>query len=99
MPLIDIFDGCWMGQERILETELATPTLQAACPRIAQLGGDGRLRAALGAGLGRVLGRQTLKVQLNAGGGGCFPLHFDSDRVVRGRARPATSWTQYRNHR
>lgn len=60
-----------------------------ASPRLAQLWGDAQLCDRLDAGVmggeGR-LHRQTLKAQLNAGGGACFPLHFDSDRAVDGRA-------------
>jgi len=29
--------------------------------------------------------RQTMKIQLNAGDGACFPYHFDSDRAVDSR--------------
>ena len=29
---------------------------------------------------------QMLKAQLNAGDGACFPMHFDSDRAIDGRA-------------
>lgn len=35
------------------------------------------------------LARQTLKVQLNAGGGACFPLHYDSDRALDPRVLTA----------
>ena len=28
---------------------------------------------------------QAIKLQVNAGGGGCFPMHCDSDELLDGR--------------
>jgi hypothetical protein len=44
-------------------------------------GADGAVAAGGGSGRHR-LARHTMKVQFNAGGGGCFPYHFDTDPAL-----------------
>ena len=76
-----------LAKHAIFETEpMEHAALEAACPWLLRLGRDGRLSAGLSDALSSgPLGRQTMKVQLNAGGGACFPYHFDSDRAVDSR--------------
>jgi len=55
---------------------------------LSRIQGGAALRAAVGAGLpgaGGALDTQGVKAQVNEGGGGCFPVHLDSDRSVDGR--------------
>jgi hypothetical protein len=75
-----------LAKHAIFETELHDASLRAACPWLSQLAGDRLLSAGLTEALrGRRLARQTMKIQLNAGGGACFPYHYDSDRAVDSR--------------
>lgn len=62
---------------------------RAACPRLTRLYEDDGLARGLERGLGERLGRRTIKVQVNGGGGACFPLHFDSDPALDGRVATA----------
>ena len=72
-----------LEKDRIFEAELTAPRAEA--PFLTRLWAAAALRERLSALLGRTLRRQTLKVQLNGGGGACFPLHFDSDPLLDDR--------------
>ncbi|KAK7253835.1 hypothetical protein SO694_00002732 [Aureococcus anophagefferens] len=72
-----------LEKDRIFEAELTAPRAEA--PFLTRLWAAAALRERLSALLGRTLGRQTLKVQVNGGGGACFPLHFDSDPLLDDR--------------
>lgn len=75
-----------LAKRAIFETELRDPSLRAACPWLSQLATDNLLSAGLTDALqGRQLPRWTIKIQLNSGGGACFPFHFDSDRALDSR--------------
>ena len=67
-------------KNNIFETEIgAHEEARDAAPHLATLYGDRTLRDRLRACVGGPLRSQSLKVQLNHGNGGCFPLHFDGD--------------------
>ena len=72
-----------LEKDRIFEAELTAPRAEA--PFLTRLWAAAALRERLSALLGRTLRRQTLKVQVNGGGGACFPLHFDSDPLLDDR--------------
>lgn len=75
-----------LAKRGIFETELHDASLRAACPWLSHLASDELLSAGLADALeGRRLPRWTIKVQLNGGGGACFPYHFDSDRNLDSR--------------
>ncbi|KAK9826372.1 hypothetical protein WJX81_004197 [Elliptochloris bilobata] len=70
----------------ILEAELLDPAVQAVAPLVAELQADATLRTMLSLLLPRLrLDSQAIKLQVNEGGGGCFPMHCDSDEEVDGR--------------
>lgn len=71
-----------LAKRAIFETELHDATLRAVCPWLSQLASDDLLGAGLNDALGRQLTWWTMKIQLNGGGGACFPYHFDSDREL-----------------
>ena len=65
-------------KNNIFETEIgAHEDARRAAPHLATLYNDRTLRDRLRACVGGPLRSQSLKVQLNHGSGGCFPLHFD----------------------
>ena len=67
-------------KNNIFETELgAHEDARTAAPHLARLYADNTLRGRLRECVGGPLRSQSLKVQLNHGNGGCFPLHFDGD--------------------
>lgn len=75
-----------LEKTNIFETELgAHEAARAAAPRLDELYRDAALRDRLRACVGGPLRSQSLKVQLNHGGGGCFPLHFDGDPALDDR--------------
>jgi hypothetical protein len=74
-----------LAKRGIFETELHDPSLRAACPWLSRLASDDLLSAGLSDALGRQFPRWTIKIQLNGGGGACFPYHFDSDRELDAR--------------
>ena len=74
-----------LAKRGIFEAGLDGAAAREACPWLRRLVQNDAIRLRLGALLGARLERMTLKVQLNGGGGACFPLHFDSDPTVDGR--------------
>ncbi|EFJ50827.1 hypothetical protein VOLCADRAFT_88147 [Volvox carteri f. nagariensis] len=62
------------------------PRGQAAAPLCASLNSDRTLATLLSLFLPQLtLDAQAIKLQYNAGGGGCFPMHYDSDELLDGR--------------
>ena len=86
--------GCtkYLEKSNVWEAEGADPAVLADCSALAAVGNDLALvdrlnelgMASCGAGRHRLV-RQTTKVQFNAGGGGCFPYHFDTDPALDAR--------------
>ena len=75
-----------LPKQFILEAELQLAETQARAPLCARLQQDAALRTMLNLLLpGLRLERQAVKLQVNGGGGGCFPLHFDTAQGVDGR--------------
>ncbi|KAK3263650.1 hypothetical protein CYMTET_27559 [Cymbomonas tetramitiformis] len=79
-----------LEKERIWEMDPqsnpAWPEIQSTAPSFSALSYDDHLTRALDANLrGMRFTSQALKLQLNEGRGGSFPLHFDSDRELDGR--------------
>ena len=69
-----------LEKTNIFETEIgAHEEARDAAPHLARLYADTTLRDRLRDCVGGPLRSQSLKVQLNHGNGGCFPLHFDGD--------------------
>jgi hypothetical protein len=91
----------------IYEAELIQPETQAIAPMCSVLQNDDSLRKALSPALqnkpstttaaaaaaSRYLSHQAIKLQWNAGDGGCFPMHFDTDASVDNRVITAI-WYQ-----
>jgi 2OG-Fe(II) oxygenase superfamily len=91
----------------IYEAELMQPETQALAPMCSLLQLDSNLRKALSPALeqpltsspsttapaSRHLSHQAIKLQWNAGDGGCFPMHFDTDASVDNRVITAI-WYQ-----
>ncbi|KAJ3140899.1 hypothetical protein HK100_008438 [Physocladia obscura] len=88
-----------IAKPNIGELDLSFGVISAALPRLGQFAEDGGLIAQLSCNddgdssnladnrLPFVLATQTVKAQINFGGGACFPMHVDSDgdgRVVTG---------------
>ena len=64
-------------------------------PVFAELARDRSLLTMAELGMTLGLHRQAVKLQYNAGAGGCFPMHFDSDQELeegwlKGRTHPIT---------
>ncbi|MEW5299680.1 MAG: hypothetical protein WDW36_002670 [Sanguina aurantia] len=76
-----------LEKEHILEAELTLDTaIQEAAPLCADLAADRTLAIMLSLLAPQLsLGSQAAKLQYNCGGGGCFPLHFDSDESLDAR--------------
>ena len=73
-------------KNNIFETEIgAHEEARDAAPHLATLYNDRTLRDRLRDCVGGPLRSQSLKVQLNHGNGGCFPLHFDGDPLLDDR--------------
>ncbi|KAI3428529.1 hypothetical protein D9Q98_007352 [Chlorella vulgaris] len=67
----------------IWEAELMQQATQDLAPLCAQLQNDATLRVMLNLLMPELsLQSQAIKLQYNAGGGGCFPMHFDTDAAV-----------------
>jgi hypothetical protein len=79
----------YLEKSNVWEAEGADPAVLADCNALAAFENDlafvHRLNelgmASCGGGRHRLV-RQTTKVQFNAGGGGCFPYHFDTDPAL-----------------
>lgn len=71
----------------IHEAELTLDSgVQSAAPLCASLHRDRTLATLLSLFLPQLtLDAQAIKLQYNAGGGGCFPIHTDSDELLDGR--------------
>ena len=65
----------------IYEAELLQPETQALAPMCSLLQHDSTLRKALSPAFSTPLD-QAIKLQWNAGDGGCFPMHFDTDAAI-----------------
>ena len=73
-------------KNNIFETEIgAHEEARVNAPHLATLYADKTLRDRLRDCVGGPLRSQSLKVQLNHGNGGCFPLHFDGDPALDDR--------------
>ncbi|KAL4439271.1 hypothetical protein ABPG77_004173 [Micractinium sp. CCAP 211/92] len=81
-----------LEKEHVFEAELLLPQTQALAPLAAQLQGDSTLRVMLSVLMPELrLGSQAIKLQYNAGHGGSFPMHFDTDASVDSR-KVTTIW-------
>ena len=72
-------------KNNITETEIGAHEEARDAPHLATLYADRTLRDRLVQCVGGPLRSQSLKVQLNHGNGGCFPLHFDGDPLLDDR--------------
>ncbi|GIL47056.1 hypothetical protein Vafri_3886 [Volvox africanus] len=74
-------------KSHIHEAELTLDSgIQAAAPLCAALNSDRTLATLLSLFLPQLtLDSQAIKLQYNAGSGGCFPMHYDSDEQLDGR--------------
>ena len=77
----------YLEKSNIWEAELADTKLMSDCPALTAVEHDKSLVAHLNRrGLSQskyhCLQNHSTKVQYNAGGGGCFPLHFDTDPAL-----------------
>jgi len=84
-----------LAKARVLEQE-AQDVPEGMAPHLRAMQFDGSLCTLLNVMLatppGRELRGQAVKAQLNEGGGGCFPLHFDSDVALDGRRVTALNY-------
>ncbi len=76
-----------LEKEHIHEAELTLdPSVQAKVPLCAELNQDRTLPIMLSLLMPQLsLDSQAIKLQVNSGSGGSFPLHVDSDASVDGR--------------
>ncbi|KAF8068329.1 EGLN3 [Scenedesmus sp. PABB004] len=76
-----------LAKAAIMEAELSLDAaVRRAAPLLAQLDGDRTLATMLSLLLPALrLESHAIKLQHNEGGGGCFPMHFDSDDGLDGR--------------
>ncbi|KAG1675869.1 hypothetical protein FOA52_001526 [Chlamydomonas sp. UWO 241] len=76
-----------LEKAHIYEAELSLdPAVQQSAPLCAQLDADRSLAVLLSIFLPQLtLDEQAIKLQVNTGAGGCFPMHFDSDETLDGR--------------
>ncbi|GAX82564.1 hypothetical protein CEUSTIGMA_g9990.t1 [Chlamydomonas eustigma] len=74
-------------KHHIHEAELTLDhNIQSMAPVCSQLNNDRSLPVMLNLFMPKLtLESQAIKLQVNSGGGGCFPCHFDSDEQVDGR--------------
>lgn len=76
----------YLEKRSVHEADLLEPETVAATPVFAELQSDTGLRTMLSILMPHLrLSSQAIKLQYNAGGGGCFPIHFDSDERVDAR--------------
>lgn len=81
-----------LEKSHVWEAELMLADTQALAPLAAQLQRDSTLRVLLSVLLPELnLHSQAIKLQCNAGHGGCFPMHFDTDASVDTR-KVTTIW-------
>eukprot|EP00878_Enallax_costatus_P041821 GHUV01048715.1.p1 GENE.GHUV01048715.1~~GHUV01048715.1.p1 ORF type:complete len:312 (+),score=59.69 GHUV01048715.1:317-1252(+) len=73
-----------LPKSQIQEAELTfDPSVRQAAPLVAQLNDDRSLCTMLSLFIPQLrLEEQAIKLQYNEGGGGCFPMHFDSDEQL-----------------
>eukprot|EP00877_Chromochloris_zofingiensis_P012138 jgi/Chrzof1/7178/Cz02g13280.t1 len=83
-----------LEKSSIYEAELTLDAaVQQAAPLFAKLQQDGTLQTMLNLFLPQLsLDSHAIKLQYNAGTGGCFPMHFDSDEQLDGRCVTAISY-------
>uniref|UniRef100_A0A383WJL7 Fe2OG dioxygenase domain-containing protein n=1 Tax=Tetradesmus obliquus TaxID=3088 RepID=A0A383WJL7_TETOB len=76
-----------LAKSQVMEAELTLEAaVREAAPLVAQLDADRRLATMLNLFLPQLrLDSAAIKMQHNEGGGGCFPMHFDSDELLDGR--------------
>ncbi|KAG2500910.1 hypothetical protein HYH03_001669 [Edaphochlamys debaryana] len=76
-----------LEKAHVHEAELSLDSgIQAAAPLCTSLNQDLTLGTLLSLMLPQLtLDTQMIKLQYNSGGGGCFPIHFDSDEQLDGR--------------
>ncbi|XXQ39105.1 Prolyl 4-hydroxylase alpha subunit domain-containing protein [Plasmodiophora brassicae] len=77
-------DRVLVPKRGIAELDLASPTVAQQLPVLSGFAADATLAEAVRYGLGgrREVVRQTVKAQINFGGGACFPMHFDTHEGV-----------------
>ncbi|KAL4428382.1 hypothetical protein ABPG75_002471 [Micractinium tetrahymenae] len=81
-----------LEKEHVFEAELIQQQTQALAPLAAQLQHDSTLRVMLSVLMPELrLHSQAIKLQYNAGRGGCFPMHFDTDASLDTR-KVTTIW-------
>ncbi|BDA50077.1 probable Egl nine homolog 3 [Coccomyxa sp. Obi] len=84
--LIKAGERTLVQKEGIYEAEVADQAIQRAAPAILAFQEDRTLLTMLSVFLPEIrLQSQLIKLQYNAGDGGCFPLHYDSDETVDAR--------------
>jgi hypothetical protein len=76
-----------LPKSQIYEAEISLdPKARAAAPLLASIDADGSLGVLLSLFLPRLrLDAHGIKAQFNAGGGGAFPIHTDSEEELDGR--------------
>lgn len=75
-----------VAKKDIKEAELSMQTTQALAPLCTLLQHDATLCTMLSINMPELaLDTQAIKLQWNSGGGGCFPMHFDTDAAVDSR--------------
>ena len=75
-----------IAKKNIFEAELMQTQIQALAPTCSLLQQDATLRVMLGLHMPHMPPLdQAIKLQHNAGGGACFPMHFDTDVALDGR--------------
>ncbi|DBA97947.1 TPA: hypothetical protein ACH3X3_012789 [Trebouxia sp. C0006] len=75
-----------LEKQHVYEAELRDTAVQKLAPLCQLLNQDATMRTMLSLFIPQLrLDSQAIKLQCNAGKGGCFPLHYDSDEQVDGR--------------
>ncbi|KAL3160469.1 hypothetical protein ABBQ32_010786 [Trebouxia sp. C0010 RCD-2024] len=75
-----------LEKQHVYEAELQDAEVQQVAPLCQRLNEDSTMRTMLSLFMPHLrLDSQAIKLQCNAGNGGCFPLHYDSDEQVDGR--------------
>ncbi|KAL0029367.1 hypothetical protein WJX77_002479 [Trebouxia sp. C0004] len=75
-----------LEKQHVYEAELRDMAVQELAPLCQLLNQDATMRTMLSLFIPQLrLDSQAIKLQCNAGNGGCFPLHYDSDEQVDGR--------------
>lgn len=87
-------------KSQIFETETHVKGIVEQAPCLSVLHNDTTLQERINRGMPALgLQSRSIKLQYNAGKGGCFPMHFDSEETVDGRVLTAIlylneEWTQ-----